>query len=66
MIRKLDANHYYLAPRQLAASGGQEWGAETSRVRTAAGQRDRAMRVFKRARPPVPLQPRQKRSAEWW
>jgi hypothetical protein len=65
MIRKLDYDHYCLTPRQLAANSGQEWGAEACRVRTAADHRDRAMQVFKRARPPVPLQPNQKRSTEW-
>lgn len=65
MIRKLDYDHYCLTPRQLAANSGQEWSAEARRARIAAGQRDRAMRVFKRARPPVPLNPKRKRSTEW-
>ncbi len=64
MIRKLESNHYCLQPRQIVADGG-EWGAEASRVRIAAGHRDRATQIFKRARAPVPLQPRQKRSTPW-
>jgi hypothetical protein len=64
MIRKLDS-HYYLDSERTTA-GAAEWGAEASRVRVAAGHRDRAMRMFKRARCPVPLQRKQKRSAEEW
>ena len=61
MIRKLSANTYCLHPSKVARNFGG-WDAAVWRVR-AAGDHRKAIAVFKRARPAIPLQPRRERSA---
>lgn len=64
MIRKLGFNAYYLHPSTVADNFGG-WDAGVARVRAASADRAKTMQVFKRARPPVSLQPRRKRGDEW-
>jgi hypothetical protein len=64
MIRKLSANTYYLHPSKVARNFGG-WDAAVWRVRAAGADHRKAIAVFKRAHPAIPLQPRRERSAAW-
>lgn len=64
MIRKLSFNAYYLHPSTVADNFGG-WDSGVARVHAAGVDRAKAMQVFKRAHPPVPLQPRRKGGDAW-
>ncbi|HEX6119772.1 MAG TPA: hypothetical protein VFZ03_10020 [Dongiaceae bacterium] len=64
MIRKLNANTYCLHPAKVARNFGG-WDAAVWHVRAAGASHRKAIAVFKRARPAIPLQPRRERSAAW-
>ena len=64
MIRRLSPTAYCLHPRTVAANFGG-WDPGVLRVRAASADREKAMQVFRRARPPVPLQPKRSRRDEW-
>jgi hypothetical protein len=64
LIRKLSANTYCLHPSKVARNFGG-WEAAIRHVRAAGADRRKAIAVFKRAHPAIPLQPRRERSAAW-
>jgi len=66
MIRKLSSTGYMLESERASVNFGG-WEAGVFRPHTAAQQRRKAMDVFKRANPEVPLNPaRSRKTALRW